>query len=48
VTIFKELDIFLNIKEFNFITDLGVSIEFYTKNKQKLNNNNYNLIPFFG
>jgi len=47
LTIFKELEIFLNIKEFNFITDLDVSIEFYTKNKQKLNNNNYNLIPFF-
>ena len=46
---FKELDTFSSIKEFNFISELEISIEFYTKNKQKLNKNhsNYKLIPFF-
>lgn len=49
LTVFKELDTMLNLKEFNYINELEINIEFYTKNKQKINKNNniYNLIPFF-
>jgi len=49
VSAFKELDTFVNIKEFNFIHEIEISIEFCTKNKQKLNkqNNIYKLIPLF-
>ena len=49
LAIFKELDILLSLKEFNFINDLEINIEFYTKKNQKLTkkNNLYKLLPLF-